>query len=241
MNFIYSKYQLNKKERRLQRLLEIVPGATSWSVLIGMLILSLTKPLIAAIFVIAFDFYWFLRLLYMTLFLIAAYCRLSIEKKTNWMERILSLKTSPRWEDIRHLVIIPIVKESREIIEPGISSLSRQKFPGHQILVVLAVEERAEERIQQEALEIASYYRKKFLDCTLVMHPDGLPGEARVKGANATWAAKHAAALFKTKGILFENVVVSCFDADTVVSPEWANHILRNGDCVELVNLVGGG
>ena len=50
------------------------------------------------------------------------------------------------------------------------------------------------------------------------MHPAVVPGEARVKGANVTCAAKQAAAFFQNHQIPFENVIISCFDADTVVS-----------------------
>ena len=53
------------------------------------------------------------------------------------------------------------------------------------------------------------------------MHPAVVPGEARVKGANATCAAKQAAAFFQRHQIPFENVIISCFDADTVVSPNY--------------------
>ncbi|OGX13078.1 MAG: hypothetical protein A2351_02420 [Omnitrophica bacterium RIFOXYB12_FULL_50_7] len=52
-------------------------------------------------------------------------------------------------------------------------------------------------------------------------HPDGLPGEARVKGANTSYAAREAARYLEENKIPFENVIVSCFDADTVVSPDY--------------------
>ena len=257
MKFIYSKYRLEKGDTKLQRVLEIVPGATSWTILVGMLILSLIKPLAAAILIIAFDFYWLLRLLYMTLFLILAYLRLSIEKDTNWLERVHALGQSPEnvvpsnskisvfqristfiqkrenetlqksgqnpppWNHIYHLVIIPIVRESREIIEPGIRSLSRQTFPPEHIVVVLAVEERAQEQIRRDALEVCRLYQNQFLNCLVVVHPDGVPGEARVKGANTSHAAREAARYFESKKIPFENIIVSCFDADTVVSQDY--------------------
>jgi hypothetical protein len=61
-------------------------------------------------------------------------------------------------------------------------------------------------------------YREFFLDFLIVLHPDGLEGEARVKGANATFAAKAAKEYLAGKGLALENGIVSCFDADTVVS-----------------------
>ncbi len=93
MKFRFSRYQLPRQDRRLQRFLEILPGATSWSLLLGMIALSIGKPLAAAVIVIAFNLYWVFRLFYMTIFLVLSYIRLSIEQSTDWMERIGWLDT----------------------------------------------------------------------------------------------------------------------------------------------------
>lgn len=217
MNFIYSKQGLSGGEKRLQRLLEILPGAASWTTLLGMGILSFWKPILVAVLVIAYDLYWLLRLLYMTLFLVAAYLRLSRERQTDWMAKVRGLGP----HEIHHLVILPVARESKKIIEPGIQALAEQTFPSQKTLVVLAVEERASPEIKNGALEIQQAFRDRFLDCLVVVHPDGLPGEARVKGANASYAAKEAARYFELRKISFENVIASCFDADTVVGPQY--------------------
>jgi len=217
VKFAYSKYPLQGSEKKLQRFLEILPGATSWTILLGMLLLSVWKPILAAVLIIAFDLYWLLRLLYMTLFLILAYLRLAAEKDTDWMSRIRELD----WQKIHHLVIIPIVKEPRQIVEAGVKALTEQKFPAKQILVILALEERAAEATRASALEIQKTYRDHLLDCLVVVHPDGLPGEARVKGANVSCAARKAAEYLTEKKIPFENVIASCFDSDTVVDTQY--------------------
>ena len=66
------------------------------------------------------------------------------------------------------------------------------------------------------------------MDFRVVEHPDGLPGEARVKGANITWAAKDAARILREKNIPFDHVIVSCFDADTIVSPAYFSCLTYN-------------
>ena len=220
-----------------------------------MVIVSFTAPLAAAIVVIVFDLYWLFRLGYLTLFLILASCRLSIERRTDWMGRVQALESPgpsddgpartlpsrvsqwihrravaalaasgsrpPPWQSIHHLVIIPIAKESQDVVEPGIESLAHQPFPSTQILVVLAVEARASEAIHAGARQIQRRYRDRFLDLMIVTHPDGLPGEARVKGANASYAAHAAARVFTAHRIPFDQVIASCFDADTVVGPDY--------------------
>ncbi|MDD5633798.1 MAG: glycosyltransferase family 2 protein [Candidatus Omnitrophica bacterium] len=258
--FSFSRNHLNAKEERLQRVCEILPGCMSWTILLGMIALSIYKPLIAAVIIIAFYLYWIMRLFYLTIFLVLSYFRLSIEKKTDWMKRVCGMdnleeyarsikgvegkedlrkkisrvihylevekirrleKKTPRSDELYHVVIIPIAKEQREIVEPGIKSLAKSIFPTNRMLVVLALEERATTEVKRGAEEIHDSYKKCFLDLIVVPHPDGIIGEARVKGANATYAAKRAAEFFEKRNIPFENVICSCFDADTVVNPEY--------------------
>lgn len=255
MRFEFTRSRLTPAEQARERLFEALPGATSWTILIGMLVLGWWKPLIAAVLIIAFDLYWLLRLFYLTVFLVLSSWRLALERGTDWMARLQALEVGggvepspprnarqrlswwlhrrrvralqrlgagiPSWREITHVVIIPIIKEGRAVVEPGIASLARQTFPARQILIVLAVEERAERDIKREAEDLQAAYRQRFLDFLLVVHPDGLPGEARVKGANATYAAKAAAAHLTARGIAFERTIVSCFDADTVVTADY--------------------
>lgn len=261
MIFQFSRQHLSARERWLERVLEIVPGATSWAILLGMLALSFWKPLVAAMLVIAFDLYWLLRLFYMTLFLTLSWMRLSIEQRTDWMAWIAevdqfvepiepaaslgwswsrlpdlcslwlrqrelarlrqSQSLPPASSTLHHLVIIPIVKERREVVEPGVRSLAQQTFPARRILIVLALEERAGADVQADAHALRDLYRPYFLDLQVVTHPHGVPGEAMVKGANATWAARAAANILQQRGVAFEQVIVSCFDADTIVSPNY--------------------
>ena len=70
MRFNYSKENLSPTEAIWQRRLEMLPGFLSWSTLLGMIVLSIFYPFTAAIITISFYLWWFLRLLYMTLFLV---------------------------------------------------------------------------------------------------------------------------------------------------------------------------
>jgi len=260
MKFHYSKENLKPRQAKLQRLLEILPGACSWISLLGLIFLSVFFPFTAAILIVAFYLQWILRILYSTIFLILSYLHLNIEKNTDWIKRIRGIDRLPEylkeissrkfgrhWRqrfshqihldqlndllgskhlppasyDIYHLVIFPVVKEGREILEPAIEAISRQHFPLKQIVVVFALEERAAPEIHAAVYALEKKYKDNFFAFITVIHPAGLLGEARVKGANSTCAARHAAAFFQSKNIPFENVVISCFDADTVVSPNY--------------------
>ncbi len=257
MKFHFSRHNLSPREARLERLFEILPGAASWFVILGMITLSFTKPVAAAIVMIVFNFYWLLRMFYITIFLCLSYFRLSLEEKTDWFGRVKALDVflaggelnpprvkgwnlkrkisawiyrqeierikesvfpPPQSDEIVHLVVIPAIKESRDVLEPGIESIARGSYPASRIVMVLALEDRAKDDVKQGAEELKKKYKKDFRDFLVIYHPSGIPGEARVKGANITYAARQAAEYFKEREVAFENIVISCFDADTVVS-----------------------
>ncbi len=255
-DFHFSRRALSGSGRIFERALEILPGLTSWSVLIGLTLLSVFQPVTAAIIIIIFEFYWLLRLFYLTLFLMLSYTRLALEEKTNWMQRVHKVdrfigegvlpakEQLPGWKnsvsenifqkelkklktsgslpllssDIYHLVIVPVLKETLEILEPGIKSFAEGSFSAKQIFVVFAVEERAGSAVHESVKALQAKYGSLFFDFRIVNHPDGLEGEARVKGANASFAAKNAYQVLTESKINPEQVIVSCFDADTVVS-----------------------
>jgi len=261
MNFSFSRHNLSPREARRERFFQILPGGISWSVIIGMTLFAVMEPLHAAVVIIAFDFYWLMRLFYVTIFLLISYFRLSLEDGTDWNARIHELdlqihegyrKTPkgthagfrPRFSDwlfrrqltylkksrtaptapsheLLHLVIIPCVRETRDIMEPGIISLAEGNYPSKRIMVIIAVEERSHQEVKDGAASLAADYHSRFYDFFIVTHPDGIAGEAKVKGANISCAGRQAETYFRDKGISFEDVIVSCFDADTVVSPNY--------------------
>ena len=150
-----------------------------------------------------------------------------IESFSSWaheqeLKRLVDSKDFPAHSaDIYHLVIFPIIKEQQDVIEPAIKAIAQQQFPAKQIIVVFALEERAQDAIKEGVAAVEQRFKQSFRDCFTVVHPSAIPGEARVKGANVTFAAKYATEYLRVKGIAFENVIVSCFDADTVVSDQY--------------------
>lgn len=77
----------NSKERRTQRMLEIIPGILTWATLIGMPALSFLLPIWVAVFIIAFDVYWIYRTIFITSYSVIAYRRFKEGKNIDWWER----------------------------------------------------------------------------------------------------------------------------------------------------------
>jgi hypothetical protein len=138
------------------------------------------------------------------------------------LRRLHAAKTLlPSAQDVYHVVIIPIAGESRSVFEPGVASIAASRYPASRILLILAVEQRASERVKSDAEEVGERYCGSFMGLIVAIHPDGISGEARVKGANATYGARAAAEFMRARAIPLENVLVSCFDADTVSTPQY--------------------
>src|SRR5580698_9600781 len=97
MKFHYSKENLKPRQARLQRFLEILPGACSWGVLLGLIFLSIFFPFSAAICIVAFYLSWIMRVLYSTFFLVLSYLQMNIESKTDWMRRIQYIDNLPAY------------------------------------------------------------------------------------------------------------------------------------------------
>lgn len=133
-----------------------------------------------------------------------------------------------RAEEIYHLVIIPFYHEGIEVLGPTMEALSRVNYPLNRTVVVLGVEERAGEEAKTLAQLLKKRFEKPFLHFEVSVHPQGVPGEGLVKGANSTHAARWAKPFFEKAGVRLDHIIVSCFDADTVVSPEYFSCLTYN-------------
>lgn len=126
------------------------------------------------------------------------------------------------WEDLLQVVILATYKEGEEVLFPSIDSYLEAVWPKDRLILVVALEERAGEHAKEMARKIQERYKGKFREILISFHPDGLPGELKAKGANVTFAAKEVLKPYLDKnGIPYNHVLVSTFDADTRVHPQY--------------------
>jgi cellulose synthase/poly-beta-1,6-N-acetylglucosamine synthase-like glycosyltransferase len=198
----------------MKRLLEIIPGFLSWSILIFFIVLFLTMPLSAAVVIIIFLLYWVFRLLYMSILLVLAHHRVSTKRNLDWLATCTTFKSDLKFEDIIHVVLYTIYKEPKEVLEDSLDALKESLYPKDKVIVVLAGEER-----DKSALEKLNFlnekYKGHFRDIFITIHPKDTEGEIPAKGANATYSAKIIREYLEKNGYDFRNVIISCFDADT--------------------------
>ncbi|MDD3607277.1 MAG: glycosyltransferase family 2 protein [Candidatus Moranbacteria bacterium] len=147
-----------------------------------------------------------------------------IERK-NFIKRaevdLKSKKDFIDWKEIYHVIMLPNATEGAEIIEPAIEAIYRANYPKDRIIILLAMEER--EPIEARNAKRDILYRKygdKFFDFLVTVHKVKA-GEMKCKASNTTYAAKELKKYLESKKIPLENVILSNFDCDTQIHPQY--------------------
>lgn len=226
---------LSGRDRRIYRLLEILPGFLSIASLLILVILSYFQPVWVAYFIIAFDVYWLLLVIYMAIFLITSYRQLVRGLATDWQSKCEALISEPfpsslpadclarrniTYRDLWQLVILPNYNESAEIIRTSLAALAADSYPPERMIIVLAMEERAGAPAQEKAALMQQEFGDKFGHFLITWHPDNRPGELKGKGANQAWAAQIVRSeIIDREKLDHDKILVSVFDIDTVITP----------------------
>ena len=211
-------------DSQIQRLLEVFPGFIAWAAILFPLWGAFLIPQVVVYFTIGFLVFWFYRSLQTAILSIRGYFKIRQSEETNWYHKYQQNKNQAalKWEEIKHLVIIPNYKERLEKLSTTLSYLANQKdINKDQLIVVLAMEER-EAEAQQKATILVEKFKDKFGKLITTFHPDGIPGEVRGKASNEAWAAKKAKAiLVDQEGYDINKLIVTTSDADACFHPQY--------------------
>ncbi len=227
---------LSGRDYKIYRLLEILPGFLSIATLVVLTALSYLKPVWVAYFIIAFDVYWLLLVIYMAIFLITSYRQLQIGLKTDWRAACERLKVGDfskekvaadslakrgiTWDSLWQLIILPNVNEDLSIIRTALASLLDDGFPADRMIIALAMEERAGQEARDRAEIMRQEFASKFGRFIITYHPDGIGGELKGKGANQAWSAKVVQEkIIDQEKLDHDLILISVFDIDTIVRP----------------------
>jgi len=234
--------ELTGRDYKLYRILEILPGFLSLGTLFILLLFSYLKPVWVAYFIIAFDVYWLLQVIFWAIYLVSGFQELKKNEKIDWKEKCENLRVNfleksdnpaaekinidevplcdrgVAWESLIHLIILPTAFEDITIIRTCLSALIADGYPTDKMIVVLAIEGRAGEAARERARLAEQEFGARFGRFIVTVHPDGIEGELKGKGANQAWAAKEVKAkIIDAEGLDYEKILVSVFDIDTIV------------------------
>lgn len=133
--------------------------------------------------------------------------------------------TKPDFSKYFHLILIPFVDETFEVLSSTFEALKQTDYLKERFILVLASEERAGEEAQKIATQIKEKYENDFYKFFITVHPDGLEGEIKGKSANATFSVKTILPELEKLGIDVDQVLVSNFDSDTIVHPQYFSRV----------------
>jgi cellulose synthase/poly-beta-1,6-N-acetylglucosamine synthase-like glycosyltransferase len=205
----------------MYRFFETLPGIFTWVTLILIVLLSWQFPAFTALFIIIFDVYWLLKSIYLSLHLRVSMNAMKANLKIDWLQR-LEKEHGDRWQELYHLVILPMYNEPYEVVSESFESLVRGKYPLDKMIVVLAIEERAGEEAKAVAEKIQEHYGPKFFKFLYTVHPFGIEGELPGKGSNQAWAGRRVKEqVIDPMGLDYKKILVSVFDVDTQVFPHY--------------------
>lgn len=146
------------------------------------------------------------------------------------LENLESYLADPELSDmspsnIVQFVIVPMWKESYEVVQPTIQSLLDSHYNPKQVVLTIAYEARGGAEPKATAMRLKKEFAQQFRFVTTTEHPDGLPNEVVGKGGNVTWAAKEMLPYFAKNNIDPKHVLVTTLDADNRTHRDYFAHL----------------
>lgn len=127
--------------------------------------------------------------------------------------------------EVIHCLTLVTYKESFEVIKTSIDSYVKSNYDLKKVIFVLACEESDWPNALHVSQQLKKTYGHYFLDYLHTFHPKNLPNELKGRAGNATWSAKAVKRYLEQRKIPFNQVILSSFDADTVISPSFLSEL----------------
>lgn len=223
----YEHKFVKKHEDKIERGLEILPGALTWLVLTSPFWLSLTLPFVVAYLIILADIYWLINAVKISFTIFLGFRKMQWARKQPWFN-LLKKDFPDQWEKYHHLILLPIHKESLEIVGPAFDAIVNSNYPKEKIFLAVGFEGRANpEVLHADTIKYLEKLDKEIGGVFISIHPPGLPGEIPGPGTNRNWMMRDAEKRFEKLKIPFEEVIVTTLDCDFVVHKEFLAGMLH--------------
>jgi len=135
---------LSRGQRRIQRALEMAPGALTWTILIAPFVASFIFAPYIAVAIFLVDIYWFIRTGTVVYGIRSTYRRMKRTMLEEWWQRCLSLALSPELPDPRrivHAVLIPTYTEPYAILYQTVRAIADAEYPSESKVVAIITRE----------------------------------------------------------------------------------------------------
>lgn len=204
-------------------MLEMIPGAMVWATFAIAIILSFVQPLWAVYFIVVFDLYWLLRVLYWLVYLLVSNRLLRRSLRIDWKRKAEAL---PRYHEMYHVLFLPFATESLDVLRSTFLSLRDITFPRSRLIIVLGAEERMGDDAQQKSDALQREFGSEYYRFLQTTHPANIAGEMIGKGSNLNWMGHQFKKLVDdVLHIPYGRIIVSAFDVDTHPHPQYFCHL----------------
>ncbi|MBW6441341.1 glycosyltransferase family 2 protein [Patescibacteria group bacterium] len=226
---------VEKHDRLVHRSLEIILGVLTWSLLTSPIWLGLLYPP-AIVYMLTFlTVYWTYMAYSHSKGLFVGYRIYQEEMSFDWYLECRKLDyfslpeketLPPTLEDVRHILVIPVVNEPKAVLKDSIDSILNQSFPISQICLVFTVEQKYSNEVIERIRNVVGEREKNLSDLMFFIHPAGIPGEAIGDGgANRAWGTSHAVEELKNKNENLRNYIFSNLDSDHVLHAHYLSRL----------------
>jgi len=212
------KNLVKEHDKKVQRVLEIVPGLLTWAVLLSPIWLGPFVPNAVAFFLTFLAIFWVYRALIHTIGVFIGYRRFKRETGINWLRKV---RRRRGFEQLKHLIVIPTVNDPYSVLEMTFGSIANSKYPKEKLYIALSAEEKYAKQTLAKIERIKKKYGKRLGTVWTFIHPAGLPGEAVGAAANRTWAASNAVKKIKELGLNIDDFLVTTLDSDMRFHPQY--------------------
>ena len=214
-----------KNEGKIERLLEILPGALTWLAITSPLWLSFAFPYAVAYILILADAYWLFNSWKISVLVLVGYKRYKRAISTNWIER-LKKDFSGNWEDYSQLIVLPTYKESLEVLVPAFEAVVASDYPKKKIFLAVGFEAWADQEQVKEVIKLLDKYKSKIGGVFTTIHTLQ-EGELKGPATNRNCMIRNAVKELGLKGIKPSQVLTTTLDADFVIDRQFLSGALH--------------
>ncbi|HWA52259.1 MAG TPA: glycosyltransferase family 2 protein [Patescibacteria group bacterium] len=210
---MFKKFAL-KHAHGIQRALEILPGFVSWNLILFPYWGIFVIPTFVAYFILLFNIYWFYQSFTIGITIIISHLRIQAAMNYDWVG---DLKSFPDADKVKHVIIIPTYKEPLHILQRTLNSLKNQELDRKQLIVVLAMEFKEDEKERLIKVDALNKEFKNIFGELLVTVHKLTEGEVAGKASNERFAAIWVRDNFIKKNKLnMDYFTITSCDADHV-------------------------
>ncbi|HEY8740767.1 MAG TPA: hypothetical protein VIN56_09270 [Candidatus Dormibacteraeota bacterium] len=218
-----------------QRLLEVLPGVATWSIILALVLLpALVYPTVVVGMVIVLDVYWFVRSIIVVTGILQTFRAIREATVLDWWQRCLDMpaaayrdETGETWDprEIYHAALVPTYTENYEVLLGTLSALAAAAYPADRKVVAIITRTTDAQGIQN-VRRLQQEFEGQFAHFWHILDPL-LPGIVVGKSAAMAYGGPELYRMAEDAGLDPKRVLVTDLDSDFRIHPQymaWVTH-----------------